>query len=574
MASTFIGLDVGTNAVRAAEITGGDRPVLRGFGQVGLPPGAVHEGEVVDVAVVAQALRTLWKGAGFRSRTVRVGLASSRVIVRVVELPALSVAETTSALRLQLDQYVPLAPEDTVFDFQPLAGGAAGMQRVVFAATHRDAVRPLIDAIRDAGLKVGAVDVMPSALARALVGVEPHVDGTVDLIVSIGAGTVIVVAADAGVPVFARTITSVAGRHVTERIAAQLSVSDAHAERLKRWDGDDADEAIAAQGAARPAVAELVDEIADSVEFYLGQEDALSIRRAQVTGGGSLQPDLIEALSERLRIDVTVADPFIGLRVGDIGYDDSDLPFLAPYLPAAIGLALAGGGREKRLDLTPEVVRRNGEVGNRRLLVVAGTAVVLLSVGALYVRQRGAVSEERSKLAATEATLTEARAALVAASTERSGPHDVGDAARSIIESSEASDMDWLAVVQELDAIGGATVVLIDTVQGAVEAPVIVIEDEPAASDDPTPSADDGAEAAAETGPAGRLSVSGTAADATVVAEWLDAVRASARFEDAWVDNVTTLTTDDGVAQVEFSAQLVLTRTNGVVRALRGGAPA
>ena len=50
MAATAIGLDVGTNAVRAVEIELSDPPVLRRMGQVALPIGAVWHTPAVDGA--------------------------------------------------------------------------------------------------------------------------------------------------------------------------------------------------------------------------------------------------------------------------------------------------------------------------------------------------------------------------------------------------------------------------------------------------------------------------------------------------------------------------------------------
>ena len=596
MASTIIGLDVGTNAVRAAEISSGTPPVLRGFGQVGLPPGAVHEGEVVDVAAVADAIRKLWSATGFTSKTVRVGLASPRVIVRVVELPALSTADTRSALGLQLDEYVPLAAEDTVFDFEPVVGGGdEGQQRLVLAATHRDAVRPLIDAVREAGLKIDAVDVLPAALARALADPTPpprassedgtgRADGAVDLIVSIGAGTVVVVAASDGVPVFSRTITSVAGVHMTQRIAAELSVSDAEAERMKRSDasdgsvGEEVRAARVAQLAVRPVVDDLVEEIVDSVDYYLAQDDARVIGRVLVTGGGSQQAGLIEAIAERLHTEVVLADPFRRLRVGDIGYDEADLPFLAPYMPAAVGLAFAGRDRAKHLDLTPDVVR--SPRGDRRLLVGACGALLILGAGWLYLGQRSAVGAERAAAATAEAELAAAQAELVAARAAGSAAGDADATARSIVESTAALDLDWLAVAVDLDAINVVSAVTVDGVSGSVD-PIVgdagdgARETGDGAADDGAddPTADVGAPPGS-TGPTGRLNVSGTAADATVVAGWIDAVLASPRVASAWVDNIGTITADDGSTSVEFTAQLTLTDVSGVARPLRGGGSA
>ena len=46
MTQLTVGLDIGTSAVRAAEIdVGHARPVLHTYGQVGLPPGSLVDGE-------------------------------------------------------------------------------------------------------------------------------------------------------------------------------------------------------------------------------------------------------------------------------------------------------------------------------------------------------------------------------------------------------------------------------------------------------------------------------------------------------------------------------------------------
>ena len=61
-----VGLDIGTSAVRAAELEiGGAAPALVAFGQVGLPPGAIEDGEVQDRSAVADAITRLWENGGF-----------------------------------------------------------------------------------------------------------------------------------------------------------------------------------------------------------------------------------------------------------------------------------------------------------------------------------------------------------------------------------------------------------------------------------------------------------------------------------------------------------------------------
>src|SRR5258708_5781213 len=98
----LIGLDIGSFAVRAAEISmDGPRPILAHFGQVTLPLGAVVDGEVVDVDAVASAIKRLWAGAGFSSRQVVVGVSSQRVILRQAEVVEMSERELRSSLQFE-----------------------------------------------------------------------------------------------------------------------------------------------------------------------------------------------------------------------------------------------------------------------------------------------------------------------------------------------------------------------------------------------------------------------------------------------------------------------------------------
>ena len=99
MPGTRIGLDIGSTAVRAAEVrTGGDIPVLVRAAQVPLPAGAVESGEVRDPEAVGEALKQLWHRGGFRSRQAEMGVGNQRVVVREVTLPALPEKEMRDRL--------------------------------------------------------------------------------------------------------------------------------------------------------------------------------------------------------------------------------------------------------------------------------------------------------------------------------------------------------------------------------------------------------------------------------------------------------------------------------------------
>ena len=112
MAQRAVGLDVGTSAVRAVELVlGREQVTLTRFGQVALPPGAVRGAEIIDAPAVAAAIRRLWREAGFRSRTVIVGVGNQRVVVRQADLPDMSAEDLRSALQFQAQDLIPIPLE-------------------------------------------------------------------------------------------------------------------------------------------------------------------------------------------------------------------------------------------------------------------------------------------------------------------------------------------------------------------------------------------------------------------------------------------------------------------------------
>ena len=148
-----VGLDIGTSAVRAAELDlGPTPPVLVTYGQVGLPPGAIVDGEVRDVHAVADAIRRLWHNGNFVSSSVIVGLAGLRAITREMDMPFVPDDEVSSAAKFQAEEVIPFPPEKTLLSAQVLADYAAddgtAMRRVLVAAAHRDLVDGVVHWLR------------------------------------------------------------------------------------------------------------------------------------------------------------------------------------------------------------------------------------------------------------------------------------------------------------------------------------------------------------------------------------------------------------------------------------------
>ena len=148
MAKVRVGLDIGATAVRAAELQGGDTPVVVRAAQVPLPEGAVEAGEIRQPELVSEALRELWQRGGFKSRQVYMGVGNQRVVVREIALPWLPEKELRASLGFQAQEFIPMPVEDAVLDFDPLGEfeqEGRRMLRLILVAAQRAMVNTVVD---------------------------------------------------------------------------------------------------------------------------------------------------------------------------------------------------------------------------------------------------------------------------------------------------------------------------------------------------------------------------------------------------------------------------------------------
>jgi len=465
MAVRGIGLDIGTHAVRAAEMVlgRGDQATLNRFGQVALPLGAVRDGEVVDPPAVAAAIRRLWTEVGFKGRDVIVGVANQRVIVRHAELPAMAEEDLRSALRYQVQELIPIPVDEAILDFQILeqfvGPDQQPMMRILLVAAQSDMVRSLLAAVDGAGLSPSLVDVIPFSLIRALATPEitfGDADGTSEAIVCVGSGVTNVVVHERGVPRFVRILIT-GGNEITDAIASELHIDPDTAEDLKRRADVSSTDVLAARAGriTTDRLSPFVEEVRGSIDYYRAQSADGEISRVLLTGGGSQVPGLADRLRQVLNIPVEMGHPLLGVRVGRVGIPEDRLIDSEPLLTVPIGLALAAQppeGGARRMSLLPAEVAVVRE--RRRQSTVVAAAVVALAALLLvaYLGRRTQVSNERAK-----AQRAEAASAALRQSAARLSQVTTVDAQlqerRAMVDSALADDVAWTRLLQEIATV-------------------------------------------------------------------------------------------------------------------------
>lgn len=348
MARARVGLDIGSTAVRAAEVSTGDDPAVIRAAQVALPLGAVENGEVRNPAQVSEAIQELWQRGGFKTKQVWMGVGNQRVVVREVALPWVPEKELRQSIGVQVQEFIPMAVDEAVLDYDVLGEfeqDGRRMVRLLLVAAQKTMVSQLVEAAVGAKLQPLGLDLVPFALVRAVgdAGVGMSLEDTGDeAIIDVGAHVTNIVVHAQGTTRFVRILPS-GGRDITGALAHGLGVEDEVAEQLKRGEavegGPPAEEVrrIAMQRAGT-----FVDEIRSSLEFYTAQAQGARIAKVLVTGGGSKLEGFIDLLRERIPVTVDPGGLFQHLR-SNLQLSAEALEEAEPVLVVATGLAIAGG---------------------------------------------------------------------------------------------------------------------------------------------------------------------------------------------------------------------------------------
>jgi type IV pilus assembly protein PilM len=346
----LVGLDIGTSAVRAAEISvGSDSATLHRFGQVSLPDGAVRDGEITDPASVTAAIKQLWQTVKFSSRKVAIGVANQRVVVRQVEVPWLPERELRKSLGFQVGEFIPMPVDQAVLDFdaaeEVTADDGRRMLRILLVAANKDMVMTAVDVVSRAGLEAVTVDLTPFAMIRSLGGGAAYSLGSNEgeAIVDLGADVTNIVVHSNGVPRFVRVLM-LGGGDLTDAVAERLGLDLSAAEDTKIGMKLASDavftDAHPGSRALESAAGQWIEELRQSLDYYAAQEGSVRIRRVVLTGGGSQLEGLPQRLATAIRLPVVLASPLHSLKVGKSGLNVDELSRYEARMAVPVGLAL------------------------------------------------------------------------------------------------------------------------------------------------------------------------------------------------------------------------------------------
>jgi type IV pilus assembly protein PilM len=345
---SIVGLDIETGSIAATEVRANGTRAIARTAIAPLNPGVVNEGEVLDAEALSAALKALFAEHKL-GKTVRLGIANQRVVVRTIQLPLIEDdKEIDTAVRFRAQDQIPMPLEQAVLDHTVISRGTGDdgerQMEVLAVAARRDMVVALLAALRKAGLRPVGIDLSAFGMIRALdsqpdlapMEQEGQVQ-TTTLFCNLGDITNLAVARG-GQCLFTR-VAPFGMESIAQRVAERESMARDDArealldvgleEQLDSFEGDQS--ALAVREALEEGAAKLVDELRLSLDFYSAQEGASGIEHVVLCGPGSSVPGLPERIQTGLGIGIEVATP-AALQ----GMDDED----AARLTVSYGLAI------------------------------------------------------------------------------------------------------------------------------------------------------------------------------------------------------------------------------------------
>lgn len=343
--SEVIGIDIGTSAIKLAEIMWrNDQPVLRSIGSIDLPEKIIADGRIIDSEALADAISQAVTTSGAKAEKAVVAVNGRGVFVREVMFPIMVEAELREAIKWDMEKYVPFAPESYYYDFAIIGEANSGLERkVLLVAAPREMIDNIVDITKTAGLQPVAIDIEPLALYRTLAKAENS------LVIDIGGQVTQLVIFQNGSPIVTRMIP-LGGQRFTETVMQSLAIEYTEAEYLKQrqkgllpW-ADLPEEQSDLHLQLESLVSELAREVRRTIEYYQIQNKAAVIEKIFLSGGGAKLDNLTRYFEEHLEKPVVMVEPMANIGML-LSFDKQYLRDIAPQFTVAIGLALRGGGQ-------------------------------------------------------------------------------------------------------------------------------------------------------------------------------------------------------------------------------------
>jgi type IV pilus assembly protein PilM len=307
------------------------------YGDKDLKKGIVEMGEIKDIKALALELRSALHQHHRAYPYLILSLPEEKGFLRLIRMQRIPEDEIRQALEFQLEEHIPLPPDEAVFDYQVIPSNKKGDMEVAVTAYPKNLVEAYMEVVRQAGFIPVIFELESQAVARA---VSPKGATQALLVGDIGRTRTTFSIVWRGAVHFTSTV-KIGGRDIDAILKDALHVTDEEAREIKIGRGIDfsSEEIIKSLS---PALGVLKDEASRQINFWRHRiEEEPPIGQVYLCGGDAHLKGLPEFLTHELGISTLRA------RIWENLFDTAQyVPPMSAHLTmrfaTAYGLALRG----------------------------------------------------------------------------------------------------------------------------------------------------------------------------------------------------------------------------------------
>lgn len=346
MASSYLGVDIGTTSIKVVEIRSGrQRPqivnygILESSGYLSRANQALQtSGLKIFEADAVELLKTIVKQMGTTTKLAVASLAPFSVFTIVLDFPQMDPKEVEKAMMYQAKQYVPLPLSEVALDWLKVAEHTDDQgfvhQKILLISVPQEQIKKYQRMFQVAGLTLRALEIESLSIARIFGG-----DLTSTIVVDIGSRSTNIVFLEQGRLLWS-TQSDFASASLTQALASSLSINPLRAEELKKERG------IVGTGPnyelstiMLPFLDAIINEVKKAQYIYAQQFPMVKkSERILLSGGGANLLGIEKYFEREFGIPVVKAMPSVRFE-----YPPALEPILAelnPVMSVALGLGM------------------------------------------------------------------------------------------------------------------------------------------------------------------------------------------------------------------------------------------
>ena len=313
----FFSLDIGTNAIRAVQLSkaGENSWNLVGLGYTPVDPQLVLSNSDESRRRLGEIISTMIGQSDIKTKNVAISLTSQKTFTTIFEVPKQDMRELQKNIKYQVDQYIPMAVDDAQVDWAPLGESPSNPDslEILLASTAKTYSEEKMEFIEGLGLNVVASEPDSLAMTRALF--MPNQSDQAQLIIDMGELSTDLSIVYQGVPRLVRTIPT--GISSLVKSATQnLNIKEDQARQFIMKFGL-AQDKLEGQvfRAIEMTLENFVQEIAKSIKFLGTKYQNAQVGVISLSGFSGIIPQMPEYVSSKTGIQSYSANPFQNINV-------------------------------------------------------------------------------------------------------------------------------------------------------------------------------------------------------------------------------------------------------------------